>query len=173
MLFRSDYIREKESLAALLYDDKIEEYVNKYVTTADPAGSISSILKNVKNYAENAAVSYKNYNDVDYLDQLADSHAVTYFRYTVTDKRTIPAGTLFIGTYLIDAQAINDVYYRYAKDSMGTFNQQIMYYKSELDSGHWKDILSAAGDDKRVELDDGTVVGRLTKKINRSLGALV
>ncbi|MBO6215431.1 MAG: hypothetical protein J6N76_07835, partial [Lachnospiraceae bacterium] len=69
--------------------------------------------------------------------------AVTFAEYTST--QVIPSGTLFIGTYLIDAMAINDVYYRYAKDSMGLYNQQIMYYKSELDSGHWKDIISAVG----------------------------
>lgn len=141
----TDYIRAKEADAALVYDDKIAEYTVKYVSTKNPAGSLTKIIKDVTDYAKNAKVSLTSTNEVNYLDQLTNSHSINYLQYRTVRRKNPPNGTLFIGTYLIDAQAINDVYYRYARDSMGTFNQPIMYYKSELDGGNWKDIMSAAG----------------------------
>lgn len=95
-----------------------------------------------------------------------------YYDY-VAEGNVIPATTLFIGTYLIDARAINasvedqvtaaseeagrtasgstdvkkgisNVIYQKALQSQQTYNQKTRFYRSELADGEWRDI-SAAG----------------------------
>ncbi len=139
----TDYVREKEPAAQSLYDDKIEGMVTERVKTVSTNISMSAITDAVKQYIKDHTTELVNYNEMEYVDSFTSPHTVTFFQYTQT--HFIDPGTLFIGTYLIDASAINDVYYRYAKDSMGIMSQNIMYYKSELDGGNWKDIISAAG----------------------------
>ncbi len=138
-----DYIKAKEPGTASIYDSKLTELITAKVTTKSINVSFKQIIKSVKDYIEAHADDYKSYEDADYLASFTNEHCRTFYEYTRTN--TVPMSTLFIGTYLIDASAINDVYYRYALDSMGTLNQNIMYYKSELDAGHWKDIISAGG----------------------------
>ena len=140
-----DYIRKKEKVANSMYDTDLETIVKEKVTTKNVKAKFSDIIKAVKQYAADHATEYKNYADTEYVDSFASEHTITYYQYTQEKGRDVPDGTLFIGTYLINANAINDVYYRYAKDSMGVMCQNIMYYKSELDPGKWKDILSASG----------------------------
>lgn len=95
-----------------------------------------------------------------------------YYDY-VAEGNIIPATTLFVGTYLIDARALNaspqeqvetiqaeaentkagkenvkkgisGAIYQKALQSMTTYNQKTRYYRSELAGGEWRDI-SAAG----------------------------
>ncbi len=140
----NDYIREHSNPASTLYDSKITEFVQAKMTTANPDVNFKNIIKDIVAYVKETNTEYANYSDVEYIDTFAGEHTITYNDYLM--QHGAPStGTLFIGTYLIDASAINDVYYRYAVDSMGTMAQNIMYYKSELDDGHWKDIVSAAG----------------------------
>lgn len=95
-----------------------------------------------------------------------------YYDY-VAEGNTIPATTLFIGTYLMDARAINasgteqietarqqaaataagqetinksisNVIYQKALQSQLTYDQKVRYYRSELADGEWRDIGSAS-----------------------------
>nr|MCR4796883.1 hypothetical protein [Lachnospiraceae bacterium] len=142
-----EYVREKDPSVRVMYNDDILSAIKEKVTTDTPDASMSDILSAVHEQAQLVRDTYSSGTDKDYITEFLGKHAVTYFEYTDggVDESKVPAGTLFIGTFLIDAQTVNDVYYRYAKDSMGMANQPIMYYKSELDEGHWKDIVSAVG----------------------------
>ena len=70
-----------------------------------------------------------------------ESSAVTYSVYVKTN--TIEDSTLFIGTYLIHKDALNDELYEKAQDSASQSGQSTIYYKSELDHGKWFDITNA------------------------------
>ncbi|MDE6640505.1 MAG: hypothetical protein K2K63_08275 [Acetatifactor sp.] len=72
-----------------------------------------------------------------------ESRAVTYRRYAYS--HVIEDSTLFIGTYLINIQALTDELYEKALDSAADSNQTSIYYKSELAGGAWFDITDAAG----------------------------
>ena len=139
-----DYIREHDNAAGTLYDDRLSSLISEKVTYAKPDQKFKDIIKSVDDYIQATNVQVTNYSDIEYVDSFTSEHTVTYSNYVLAHG-TPPAGTLFIGTYLIDASAINDVYYRYAVDSMGYFSQNIMFYKSELDGGNWKDVISAVG----------------------------
>ena len=94
-----------------------------------------------------------------------------YYDY-VAEGNIIPATTLFVGTYLMDARALNasakeqlasaeeeaantqagkenvkkgisGAIYQQALQSMNTYNQKTRYYRSELAGGEWKDISQA------------------------------
>lgn len=94
-----------------------------------------------------------------------------YYDY-VAEGNIIPATTLFVGTYLIDARALNasaaeqmetakaeadntaagkenvkkgisGAIYQKALQSMTTYNQKTRYYRSELADGEWRDISEA------------------------------
>ena len=138
-----EYLRKKQAPAGLLLDEEILSIISKHVKSDTPSVAMSTIGAEIQEKANEKNDGDEAFNDEEYLDTFMGPHTVTYADYMMT--HTVPSSTLFIGTYLIDAMTINDVFYRYAKDSMGLHNQQIMYYKSELDSGHWKDIISAAG----------------------------
>ena len=139
-----DYIREHNNAAGTLYDDKLSELISGEVSYDAPDQKFKSIMDAVDEYIKAITVEVKNYSEIEYVDSFASEHTTTYRDYVVKFG-TPPDGTLFIGTYLIDASAINDVYYRYAVDSMGFMSQNIMFYKSELDGGNWKDVISAVG----------------------------
>lgn len=138
-----DYTRKHEPSAGNVLDESIDVIVKKYVTTDNLAVSMSTIMTDVQAKAAENNTGEENFNDKEYIDSFMNPHTVTYATYV--QNHVVQPSTLFIGTYLIDANVINDVYYRYAKDTMGLHNQQIMLYKSELDGGHWKDIISAVG----------------------------
>ncbi|MDE5587906.1 MAG: hypothetical protein K2J60_02030 [Acetatifactor sp.] len=72
-----------------------------------------------------------------------ESRAVTYRQYTYS--HVIEDSTLFIGTYLINIQALTDELYEKALDSAADSNQTSIYYKSELAGGAWFDITDATG----------------------------
>ena len=72
-----------------------------------------------------------------------ESKAVPYQDYAAS--HTIEDATLFIGTYLIHAQAMTDELYEKAMESAADSNQTNIYYKSELASGAWIDITDAGG----------------------------
>ena len=95
-----------------------------------------------------------------------------YYDY-VKEGKVIPATTLFVGTYLIDASALNmsseeeieatkaeaantaegkenvkkgisNVIYQKALQSQLTYNQKVRYYRSELADSQWRDISQAS-----------------------------
>ena len=55
----------------------------------------------------------------------------------------IEESTLIIGSYLININGLTDQIYELATDSASNFNQNNMYYKSELAGGKWFDISDA------------------------------
>ncbi|MBQ6442989.1 MAG: hypothetical protein IJJ13_10425 [Lachnospiraceae bacterium] len=95
-----------------------------------------------------------------------------YYDY-VAEGKVIPATTMFVGTFLIDASALNmsaeeeveaakteaadvkageenvkkgisNVIYQKALQSQITYNQKVRYYRSELADSQWRDISQAA-----------------------------
>ena len=55
-----------------------------------------------------------------------------------------PNGMLLIGAYLIYDQYLTEPIYQLGLDSMTTYNQPIMYYKSAMAGGKWIDLSSAS-----------------------------
>ncbi len=55
----------------------------------------------------------------------------------------IENSTLAIGSYLIHINGLTDEIYSLAQESANTFNQNNMYYKSELADGRWYEITDA------------------------------
>ncbi len=55
----------------------------------------------------------------------------------------IEESTLIIGSYLININGLTDQIYELATDSASNFNQNNMYYKSELAGGKWFNITDA------------------------------
>lgn len=64
---------------------------------------------------------------------------------TFSQQNIIEDGTLFIGTYLIQMEAMTDELYAKAQESAEDSGQYDVYYKSELADGTWYDISSASG----------------------------
>lgn len=92
--------------------------------------------------------------DTATISALNRSRYVTYSQYISKRTTPIPSGMLFIGTWLIDAKALNGTFYRMAMESMMADDQQIMLYKSELSSSSWKDIYGATGLESILPLAD-------------------
>ena len=65
-------------------------------------------------------------------------------RFSVYSARNnIEVSTLFIGTYLINIEALNDELYEKALNSASESDQMNMYYKSEVGEGLWYDVTEA------------------------------
>ena len=61
--------------------------------------------------------------------------------YQVFSSRTaVEDSVLFIGTYIIHKDALNDQLYEKAKDSASSSGQSDVYYKSELSDGQWFNV---------------------------------
>ncbi len=56
----------------------------------------------------------------------------------------IEASTLIVGSHLIHIQGLTETLYALALDSANEFNQNKLYYKSELADGQWFEITDAA-----------------------------
>lgn len=63
------------------------------------------------------------------------STAITY--QTFSGKTTVEDSVLFIGTYIIHKDALNDQLYEKASTSASDSGQNDIYYKSELSDGKW------------------------------------
>ena len=62
-------------------------------------------------------------------------------RYSVYAARNnIEEGTLFIGIYLINIEALTDELYEKAMESASDTDQMNIYYKSEIGEGLWYDV---------------------------------
>ncbi len=73
----------------------------------------------------------------------AKKKGTTYYRYTKELGNKINAGTLFVGTYLIDLRGLNETNYQDALGSRKTYHQDNMYYKTEIDDASWHNIENA------------------------------
>ncbi|MCR5774427.1 MAG: hypothetical protein K6G42_05025, partial [Lachnospiraceae bacterium] len=67
--------------------------------------------------------------------------AMHYSEYS--SSHTIENSVLFVGTYLININAMTDELYQKAQDSASESNQTNIYYKSELADGAWFDVTDA------------------------------
>ena len=67
--------------------------------------------------------------------------AMTYGEYS--SSHTIDNSTIFIGTYLININAMTDELYQKAQESASESNQTSIFYKSELADGSWFDVTNA------------------------------
>ena len=74
---------------------------------------------------------------------LNEKNAMKYRDYAAT--HTVEDSVLFIGTYLININAMTDELYEKAVQSGSEANQTEMYYKSELAGGAWFNISDAEG----------------------------
>ena len=77
------------------------------------------------------------------LASFNENEAVKYSVYSAS--HTIENSTLFIGTYLININAMTDELYEKAMDSASDSNQNDMFYKSELSGGAWFNVTNAEG----------------------------
>ncbi|MCI7129979.1 MAG: hypothetical protein MSA09_05395, partial [Lachnospiraceae bacterium] len=73
-----------------------------------------------------------------------DESTAVRFR-TYKQSNNIENSVLFIGTHLINIQAMTDELYEKAVQSQADSDQQEIYYKSELADGIWYDITDATG----------------------------
>ncbi|MBR1860912.1 MAG: hypothetical protein IJ796_03495 [Lachnospiraceae bacterium] len=141
-----DYIRANLTEAALLTDAQIVEIYDQLAGTGDegdPFIDEDTFKESVSGAASSAGIGFSGGNNA--LPYIDTSDYVTYGEYIRSRNTPIPGGTLFIGTWIIDAQTINDTFYRMANESMAVANQQIKLYKSELAGNRWKDISGAEG----------------------------
>ena len=141
-----DYTRQVKTGAAYLSDDEIVEIYDILVgddDDADPFVDMDGFLSKIDAAVEGARAGA--YADQPVTDVLDRSRYTTYGQYVINRGSPVPAGYLFIGTWLMDAQAINSTFYRAAVYSMGADDQQIMYYKSELAGNNWRNIFGATG----------------------------
>ena len=69
-------------------------------------------------------------------DAIFDTSTGVEYRVFKT-RTTVDKSVLFIGTYIIHKDAMNDVLYEKAMDSASESGQDIIYYKSELSDGQW------------------------------------
>gem|GEM_PF-6661309 len=141
-----DYLHANYTASGLVSDSRIMELYDSLATQAEsPFIDMAELQKliladiNAGNIVSNA--------DRSYTQMISTNDMVTYQDYVLSlpEDSPIPTGTLFIGTWLIDAQSITEPFYRMAVQSMTTYNQQVMLYKSELSSGYWKNIYGASG----------------------------
>ena len=142
-----DYIRETYTGATYLTDDQIIEIYDSLATGADdgedPFVDEDQLLSTIQGAAESA--QNKPYSDQDVESAIDTTRYITYGEYVMSRGTPIPAGYLYIGTWLMDAQNITTTMYRMAVDSMVNDSQQSMLYKSELSGSYWKDIYGATG----------------------------
>ena len=162
----ASYARNSITVAGLLTDEKIIEVYDRLAGTgadSDPFITIKDLSDALIGEVNSANIGgYADQSTYEYIDL---SNAVTYGLY-VRDRATkglgpVPAGTLFIGTWLIDVQSMNETFYRAALASMSTYNQQLMMYKSELAGNNWRDIYGATGLEAILPLADNVEEGSL------------
>ncbi len=137
-----DWARNNVAQAAMVDDDTLVSFYDELVTAA---GSPYIVVKSYGDVVMQKAKDYATDNNVgdDKVNILKTDSYITYRDY-VAAGNIVPAGTLFIGTWLIDMQTANTTTYTRAVRSMAEDDQQIMYYKSELAGGRWRDIASAS-----------------------------
>ncbi len=162
----ASYARNSITVAGLLTDEKIIEVYDRLAGTgadSDPFIKIKDLSDSLIGEVNSANIGgYADQSTYEYIDL---TNAVTYGLY-VRDRATkgqgpVPAGTLFIGTWLVDAQSMNETFYRAALASMSTYNQQLMLYKSELAGNSWRDIYGATGLEAILPLADNVEEGSL------------
>ncbi len=162
----ASYARNSITVAGLLSDEKIIETYNRLAgvgADSDPFIKISDLEASLVGEVNSANIGgYADQSTYEYIDL---SNVVTYGLY-VRDRATkglgpVPAGTLFIGTWLVDVQSMNETFYRAALASMNTYNQQVMLYKSELAGNCWRDIYGATGLEAILPLADNVEEGSL------------
>ena len=67
-----------------------------------------------------------------------ENSAITYASFA--SKKQVENSVLFIGTYIVHKDALNDQLYEKAKNSASESGQSDVYYKSELSDGKWFNI---------------------------------
>lgn len=149
-----DWARINVGQAAMVSDDTLINFYDDLVANATNNPYIT--LQTYGNAVEQKAKDFASDNNVgdNKVNVLKTDNYITYRDY-VAAGNIAPAGTLFIGTWMMNAQTMNETMYRKAVRSMAEDSQQIMYYKSELAGSRWRDISSAtslsailpAGDD--------------------------
>ena len=70
-----------------------------------------------------------------------EDKAMRFSEYSAS--HTIENSVLFVGTYLININAMSDEIYQKAQESQSESNQLEIYYKSELADGSWFDVTDA------------------------------
>ncbi len=139
-----DYAHKNISASSNVKNSAILEDFNEATAEMEePDMLISTFQTRIEALGGN--VGYNGYPNANYKEKVNKEGKVTFADYTISHR--IDSRTLFIGTMLIHADALNDVIYRTAVESQTANNQPIMYYKSELDGGQWKDIMGAEGID--------------------------
>lgn len=138
-----DWAVENVPYTAVIGEDDAHEL---FARTMEQAGGIANVPMRdfgalIKLEAENHATQN---NDGTVKDSVLQKYKYPTYQKYIMQGNTIPEGTLFIGTWLIDAQSLNGPIYNKAVRSMSEEDQQIMYYKSELAGGRWRDISSAS-----------------------------
>lgn len=137
-----DYTRSKYTGAAMLTD---EEIIGIFDMQAEGAGSANIDVDAFMAAVASAAASKGTggFNANEGTSVIDTSNFITYGEYIQRLSSPVAAGTLYIGTWIIDAQAITSTFYEMAIDSMAQVNQNNKLYKSELSSGYWKNIEGA------------------------------
>lgn len=137
-----DYTRSKYTGAALLTD---EEIISIFDMQAEGAGSANIDVDGFMAAISSAAASKGTggFNANEGTSVIDTSNFITYGEYIQRLSSPVAAGTLYIGTWIIDAQAITSTFYEMAIDSMSQANQNNKLYKSELSGGYWKNIEGA------------------------------
>ena len=150
-----DYFHATYSPSGLLADAKIIEIYNIMASDAgSPYVDVTMMQQNI--LAAVNASSIGGSSDQSALSVLNTDNMLTYQNYVLSlpADQPIPAGTLFIGTWMMDAKSVTEPFYRMALQSMTDYNQQNMLYKSELSSGYWKNIYGASGLDDILPVSD-------------------
>ncbi len=138
-----DWAVTNVTYTAVIGEEKARELFVRCIEDAgsNPWITLYSYGTLVKTEAENYASSN---NDGSHKDSVLKKYTYPTYQQYIMKGNKIPEGTLFIGTWLIDAQSINGPIYNKAVRSMAEEDQQIMYYKSELAGGRWRNIASAS-----------------------------
>ncbi|MCR5654472.1 MAG: hypothetical protein K6G07_02390 [Lachnospiraceae bacterium] len=138
-----DYTRQNYPAAVVLQDSDI---ITKFNTMSNdgaaPTLDMTAFFSSLKALAVSRTSGTPQDQTVE--EVLNTSDYIKYSDYVIRNG-ALPGGTLFIGTWLMDAQAINSTMYRMAVRTMTADDQLIMYYKSELASNRWRDIYGATG----------------------------
>ena len=139
-----EWARQNSPYAAVMDDGIIMEFYDACVANAgdDPYISVNDLYLMIQNKADEYASPSVKLDDK--VPILARVEGYMTYREWVTQGNIAPAGTLFIGTWLLNAQTLNSTLYNKAIRSMAEDGQQIMYYKSELAGGRWRNISSAS-----------------------------
>lgn len=152
-----EYTRATYTGAALLTDEQLIAIFNRMCEEhGAPFFSVDDYMTLVTGEINNASTGGFANRSADVMDY--DENAITYGQYILKrnadGKGPVPNGTLFIGTWIMDAKAVNSVFYHMAVDSLGTHNQTNRLYKSELSSGYWKEIEGGGGLEEILPLSD-------------------